>query len=961
MKRILILFITIMIMLVLSTIARGQTDIPASVANYMYANSAESFTASRDAASAGGGSLASLDVGVRYSSETYYTRRSNLVFLNNLTDSATGIVLTLNGKTAPAGSDSLIVLLSTVIPDVNKIAYATWNQLDGYQSGEAMTGTRLNDYWSYTSYSDSLNTITFNAAGISAFNAAYGDSLKITIISKRDYDFVAPTGVNTIAFESTGDGLAPYLTVTMEEEPPPTGDYIYVLPDTTGTGSDNSGDSFANAIQGIPTTISRGDTIIVGGGGISKSYGTVTLEDALDGTSLITIRKATSAHSGVDGYQASYTDSVALFDAFIIGMGYYDIDGMAGGGAGSWDTGHGFKITGDTPGQKLVTFRATSGSWGEYQVTNVTLAHMEFEQRGLDTETADDCIYVFPPASASYYADDITIQYCYMHDTGRLFIATHETDGWLVEHNYFARNSSSPAQHAEAWADYGSDNMIVRYNLWEDIEGTAYIALMGQHDGDIMDSWKIYGNIFYYTEANTYERSGVSNGVVGNSNGDLATNLQFYNNTIVNVPGSNAGIWLTEGSNGYAYNNVWMNSSVIVISEYITHDYNFYYENWDYRDSTNTDTNLSGDELNGVLGMTDPFTDSESGDFTLPVTSPLIAAGVDSTWMAETDIVGATWGTPRSIGAYEYGDLGGLYVPLAIPALTTDSKSTTGFVLSVAIPDSAIGVKVTAADDTTVVLYQSVFPDSLIEITGQTPDTEQSWKAAYYNSVGNGAFSEAYTDTTDAQIVTTITISPSVVYTPFLVPTTFAAVVYDQDSGVMAAETVTWSASDGTIDGATGEYGSDDAGVITITATSDTDGGVTDTAEAHVIPIPGFAIGDSTSTSITFDLFDIYGEIDSIRVVNGADDSWITTVTSPFADPVWTGLTPETQYHAYIIVFANGENMGTSDDLYVATAEATATDTGTDPKSVGVVALTVTALLGTGFAAYRRYRGTYRP
>ena len=350
-------------------------------------------------------------------------------------------------------------------------------------------------------------------------------------------------------------------TVTMAEN-------HYIRYGATGNGTD-----WSNAWNALPATLVRGDTYYFADG----SYPSYYFDDDENEAQYITIKKAIESDHGTDtGWDNSLGDGQTIFLPLVIGTGYYIIDGMTGGGAGSWDTGHGFKITGDTPGQKLVTFRATSGSWGEYQVTNVTLAHMEFEQRGLDTETADDCIYVFPPASASYYADDITIQYCYMHDTGRLFIATHETDGWLVEHNYFARNSSSPAQHAEAWADYGSDNMIVRYNLWEDIEGTAYIALMGQHDGDIMDSWKIYGNIFYYTEANTYERSGVSNGVVGNSNGDLATNLQFYNNTIVNVPGSNAGIWLTEGSNGYAYNNVWMNSSVIVISEYITHDYNFY-------------------------------------------------------------------------------------------------------------------------------------------------------------------------------------------------------------------------------------------------------------------------------------------------------------------------------------------------------------------------------------------------
>ena len=100
-------------------------------------------------------------------------------------------------------------------------------------------------------------------------------------------------------------------------------------------------------------------------------------------------------------------------------------------------------------------------------MNNVIIKHFELEHRGMNIGTQDGGIY---QSQTDGSCQDITISYCYLHDFGQVPVLTRFTKNWLFEYNYVCRNTSSAEAHSEAWSDYASDDMIVRYNIWADIE-----------------------------------------------------------------------------------------------------------------------------------------------------------------------------------------------------------------------------------------------------------------------------------------------------------------------------------------------------------------------------------------------------------------------------------------------------------------------------------------------------------
>jgi len=89
---------------------------------------------------------------------------------------------------------------------------------DGWESSGTYTGTVLNDAWSTSSWSATWNTITINAAGLSAIFAKKNDTLKLTGISSEDYNASPEPAYNVnnyVGFWShTEDGKEPYLSIT---------------------------------------------------------------------------------------------------------------------------------------------------------------------------------------------------------------------------------------------------------------------------------------------------------------------------------------------------------------------------------------------------------------------------------------------------------------------------------------------------------------------------------------------------------------------------------------------------------------------------------------------------------------------------------------------------------------------------------------------------------------------------
>ena len=196
---------------------------------------------------------------------------------------------------------------------------------------------------------------------------------------------------------------------------------------------------------------------------------------------------------------------------------------------------------------------------------------------------------------------------------------------WLFEYNYIARNSSTPAIHSEGWQDFGSDDIIIRHNLWEDIEGTSFIALKKNYY-DTNDRWEIYGNVFYYTDENLSGREGIGgNGTIGEAGSSHApcNDIKVYNNAFINIPGLNTGIFFPYGTGNEVYNNIWYNCNANTISlspsGETLHDYNWFYNNWrtNLDPDVLLDTDLVASEEHAEQGTEDPFVDWKNKDFRL--------------------------------------------------------------------------------------------------------------------------------------------------------------------------------------------------------------------------------------------------------------------------------------------------------------------------------------------------------
>ena len=317
-----------------------------------------------------------------------------------------------------------------------------------------------------------------------------------------------------------------------------------------GATGNNDGSDWENAFTYLPnhigandyayTDLERGATYYIASG----DYTDVTFYFADDtaGSQYITIKKATVQEHGTDvGWQDSYENGQAIFGPFIVGTSYYIFDGATGGGPGAWDTGFGIKVMFDDlsyPDRiRLIDIRGENW-WTPPMPRFLKFQHLELQHRGIDNEQADDGLYSGSSTDSTMHDEDlknsgpqnVTISHCYFHDFGRNPLLVSRGRYWLVEKNLFARNSSSAAIHSEGWQDFYSNDMVVRNNIWNDIEGTAVIAF--KHNSAYSNSnWQIYGNIFYQTFENPYDRTGVGDGIFALTAGGYEANtISFHDN-----------------------------------------------------------------------------------------------------------------------------------------------------------------------------------------------------------------------------------------------------------------------------------------------------------------------------------------------------------------------------------------------------------------------------------------------
>lgn len=150
--------------------------------------------------------------------------------------------------------------------------------------------------------------------------------------------------------------------------------------------------------------------------------------------------------------------------------------------------------------------------------------------------------------------------------------------------------------------------------------------------------------------------------------------------------------------------------------------------------------------------------------------------------------------------------------------------------------------------------------------------------------------------------------------------------------------------------------------VATITSTISDESDAVFTITAITLTVVAPNGGETVTLDSTYTIQYTADGITNVRLAWSYDNkaSWhIIALTTPATGTYsWRPQTATTE--AYILL-QDASDLSTFDVSDSAFTVAMPTTSGADPKAVGVVSLTVTALLGLGYSAYRRYRGTYRP
>lgn len=414
------------------------------------------------------------------------------------------------------------------------------------------------------------------------------------------------------------------------------------------TGANNGAD-WTNAYTALPSSLVRGDVYYLADG----TYPSYIFDDAVSGTTLITIKKATVADHGTNtGWLDTYGDGQAIFGGWEIYTDYWLFDGQSRNS--NWRTGdinqYGIRVK--VNGGKAIRLDNGSGTGGD----NLTFQYIDVEGGGRDKgDSGSDVIYGLTGNS------NIIFQFCALHDSDRtIFLMRGNWQNLVIDHCYIARNNSNAAIHGELMSLTSATNLRFSNNAVEDTEGTAML-IAGLNDG----TWtggQIYGNTVRFTPAYlscTGRPAGACEGVSGMitvpndaGNNNFGNNIQVYNNTFVNITGVWSGIHIESGTGNVVRNNIWY-SSVRTGATGATNGQNWYF-------NTINDDPGSGDQT--CTSNCNIFVNLTGGDFHLTTaTNPGLDVG--SPYGVDPD--GVTRGWNR--GAFVFVGGGGDIIPPGAP------------------------------------------------------------------------------------------------------------------------------------------------------------------------------------------------------------------------------------------------------------------------------------------------------
>jgi hypothetical protein len=338
----------------------------------------------------------------------------------------------------------------------------------------------------------------------------------------------------------------------------------------SGSGS-KTGTDWNNAYQGLPSALVRGDGYYLADG----NYGSYTFTTT--GSTAISISKATaSAHCTDVGWNAgTMGSSRAVFKQWVEGSGsggHYTLTGVVGTfNANGLPTAGSFGIFIDGSTCQPGTLGRCVGL-DEGPANTVTFSYIEIQGTGATSSansgTPDDLLYYGGSSG-------LTIDHVFMHDSSCDFTFGYGSTNLTVQYSYFYRNYGAGSCHGQvSWNGGTHTGATWRYNTMRTIEGSAIWTAATAGGGTTYDNVGIYGNVIYFgglADKSDYQCLG--DGIFACLNSGVScNNVQFYNNTMVNLQSDRtnggpsncgagaAGIYFDPSSGGgtaTAVNNLW--------------------------------------------------------------------------------------------------------------------------------------------------------------------------------------------------------------------------------------------------------------------------------------------------------------------------------------------------------------------------------------------------------------------
>jgi hypothetical protein len=326
------------------------------------------------------------------------------------------------------------------------------------------------------------------------------------------------------------------------------------------TGS-RTGADWANAYTNPPidgnnySTLSRGDTLYVAAG----TYSGNNYFEQTDNGRWIYVKKATIADHGTStGWNNSYATGQANFTArWIIDKGHIDINGVTGGGPGSWDSGHGFRFT-----QSACSIANNQGIWISTGNSNyVNIQHVHFKSGCTPPAWLDATGNGYGPSILSVLgSSNLLVQYCWFDGIYGASVQFSAVANATFKYNYTSNMTFTNAYHASVYNSNSSNtNTVIAYNWSINSLGSFYgeVAAVGGQDVTT-NGVDIYGNIIDNSSDTVHS-------LYDRTNNAIANNYRVYNNTFVNGAAANTPYYAvalectTSPGNNKAYNNLFYN------------------------------------------------------------------------------------------------------------------------------------------------------------------------------------------------------------------------------------------------------------------------------------------------------------------------------------------------------------------------------------------------------------------